>query len=50
MACHGESASPLWMFQKVRECLLNGLGAVLEREMGADSRIQSPGELCHTRL
>lgn len=35
---------------KVRECLLCGLGAVLGREMEADSRTQSPGELCQTRL
>lgn len=35
---------------KVRECLVCGLGAVLGREMEADSRTQSPGELCQTRL
>lgn len=35
---------------KVRECPLRGLGAVSGREMGADSRTQSPGELCQTRL
>lgn len=35
---------------KVRECPLRGLGAVLGREMGADSRTQSPGELCQTGL
>lgn len=34
----------------VRECRLCGLGAVLGREIGADSRTQSPGELCQTRL
>lgn len=35
---------------KVRECPLRKLGAVLGREMGADSRTQSPGELCQTWL
>lgn len=34
----------------VRECLLCGLGAVLGREIRVDSRTQSPGELCQTRL
>lgn len=35
---------------KVRECLLCRLGALSGREMGADSRTQSPGELCQSRL
>lgn len=35
---------------KVRECPLRKLGAVSGREMGADSRTQSPGELCQTWL
>lgn len=35
---------------KVRECLLCRLGALSGREMGADSRTQSPGELCQIRL
>ena len=35
---------------KVRKCPLGGLGALSGREMGADSRTQSPGELCQTRL
>lgn len=35
---------------RVRECRLRGLGAVLGREIGVDSRTQSPGELCQTRL
>lgn len=50
MACHGESGSPLRMFQKVSKCALRELGAVSGREMGADSRTQNPGELCQTRL
>lgn len=35
---------------EVRECPLSGLGAVSGREMEADSRTQSPGEFCQTRL
>lgn len=35
---------------KVRVRPLHGLGALSGREMGADSRTQSPGELCQTRL
>lgn len=41
---------PKMDISRVTECRLCGLGAVLGREIGVDSRTQSPGELCQTRL
>lgn len=43
-------SEPVVDVPKVRECPLCRLGALSGREMGPDSKTQSPGELCHTRL
>lgn len=50
MTCHRESGSPLRMFQRLESVRTVGLGAPTGREMGADSRTQSPGELSQSRL